>query len=94
MSAEMKAVEAQSNPPVETPKEASAQVVISKDELREMIRDVVEQVVEELFHVYLPDPDEGLELRPEIAEHLMKSREEKGPLHSLDEVMSELGLDE
>ena len=44
---------------------------ISKEDLKEVVREAVEEVLLEL----LGDPDEGLELRPEIRERLKRSLE-------------------
>lgn len=42
----------------------------------------------------LPDPDEGLTFKPEVAEYLQKSHEEKGPYVTLEELKRELMLNE
>jgi hypothetical protein len=39
----------------------------------------------------VPDPDLGLELRPEIANYLRKPSGQKEPLRSLKDVRKELG---
>ncbi|MBC7099395.1 hypothetical protein H5T52_09810 [Candidatus Bipolaricaulota bacterium] len=64
---------------------------LSKEELKALIREAVEEVLVEL----LGDPDEGLELRPEIRERLKHSLEriqggEKGI--SAEEVAKQAGL--
>ena len=66
---------------------------MTRAELKDLIREVMLETIGELEQ-YVTDPDEGLALKPEIAERLQKPRAEKGPLHSLDAVMQELGLDE
>jgi hypothetical protein len=65
---------------------------LTVDELRNLLREVVEEVVEEKLGL-LNDPDEGLELRQEVVESL------KGYLNSdrrgddADDVFRALGLD-
>jgi hypothetical protein len=61
------------------------------DELRTLIR----ESVTEAFVGFLEsiDPDEGLELRPEMAEYLRTALEEKRRGTPLAEVKRELGLD-
>ena len=44
---------------------------VSKEELKEMFREAVEEALLEVFG----DPDEGLKLRPEIRERLKRSLE-------------------
>ena len=44
---------------------------LSKEELKSLIRETIEEVLFELFG----DPDEGLELRPEVRERLKRSLE-------------------
>lgn len=61
--------------------------------IREIVEDVVQQAVFELEQ-QLPDPDEGLELKPEFAEQLRKSLDEERELYSLEEVKKALGLDD
>jgi len=65
---------------------------MSKAEFRELIESVVEQKLIEL----LGDPDEGLELRKSVRTRLKRQTRatatgERG--RSLDEVVSELGLE-
>jgi hypothetical protein len=42
----------------------------------------------------LPDPDEGKELKPEIAAYLLQPKENKGPFISLEDLKREMTLDE
>ncbi len=42
----------------------------------------------------MPDPDIGETLRPEIAEYLRQSTEQKGVYHALEAVKRELDLEE
>jgi hypothetical protein len=65
---------------------------MTKEELRKMIDEVLEQKLIELFG----DPDEGLELRDEIRESLIRQREAvaRGELgRPLEDVVKELGID-
>lgn len=66
---------------------------MTREDLKTLVRELMQEVLWELEQ-QLPDPDAGLELRPEIAEYLRKPLEEKGPLKSLSEIRRELGLDE
>jgi hypothetical protein len=65
----------------------------NRDDLKTMVRELLQEILWEMEQ-QLPDPDIGLELRPEIAAYLLKPLEEKSPLKFLDEVKRELGLDE
>ena len=65
---------------------------MTKEELRLMIDEVLEQKLIEL----LGDPDGGLELRDEVRDFLIRQREvvARGELgRPLDEVAKELGID-
>ena len=66
---------------------------MSRDDLKKLIREVMQEFVLEIEQL-LPDPDAGLEVNPEVAEHLAKSRDERGPYHNLVSVRKELGLDD
>jgi hypothetical protein len=68
-------------------------VSLTRDDLKALVRELMQEVLWEMEQ-QLPDPDIGLELRPEVAEYLRQPLEEKGPLKLLDEVRKELGLDE
>lgn len=62
----------------------------ARAELKAAIRDTLLEVIWEMEQ-YLPDPDEGLSLRPEFAKRLEEaSRQASAPL---DDVKRELGLD-
>ena len=64
---------------------------ITRDELKEVVREAVEEVLLELFG----DPDEGLELRPEVRERLKRSlrRIRQGETSiSVEEVAKRVGL--
>jgi len=64
---------------------------ITKDELKEVVREAVEEVLLELFG----DPDERLELRPEVRERLRRSlrRIRQGETSiSVEEVAKRVGL--
>lgn len=58
---------------------------LSVQELKELVREAVEEVLLELV---VPDPDSGLDLRPEAAERLRESRKaaRSGDLRPLSEV--------
>lgn len=63
-----------------------------KEELRSMIDEALEQKLIELFG----DPDERLELRDDVREYLIRQREviARGEFgRPLDEVAKELGID-
>lgn len=69
---------------------------LSVDELRTVIRESGEMLFWEL-EAHLPDPDEGLTLKPELEQELME--ELKQPLEelrgkSLQEIMREMGLED
>jgi ribosomal protein L29 len=75
-----------------SPKVADLTVDELKELLHETIRELVEEVVEEKLGA-LDDPDEGLELQPEVADslrHYLKS-ERRGD--DADEVFRQLGLE-
>jgi uncharacterized protein YaaN involved in tellurite resistance len=64
---------------------------LSIDELKALIEEVVEEKLQEI----LRDPDEGLSLRPEVEERLVKSlnqRKESRRTVSAQEVARDLGL--
>ena len=64
---------------------------ITRDTLKVMMREILEELIWEMEQE-LPDPDSGLELRPEIIQRLRESINE--PTFSLDEIRQELGFDE
>lgn len=72
--------------------------VLHKDMTREEFKTLVREVLQEILwemEQEMPDPDEGLELQPELAEYLraaIKSNQWEG--ESLDKVARDLGLDE
>jgi len=64
---------------------------VSKEELKEMFREAVEEALLEVFG----DPDEGLKLRPEIRERLKRSLEriQQGEIGiSAEDVAKQKGL--
>ena len=65
---------------------------LTVDELRSLLREVVEEVVEEKIGL-LVDPDEGLELREEVVESLKAflASDQRGD--DADDVFRELGLE-
>lgn len=65
---------------------------LTTDELKALIRQTVLEAIEE----FLPDPDAGLPLRPEIEQSLLNirsHRESKNTGISSEEVARRLGLD-
>ncbi len=65
---------------------------MTPDELRELVETTIEQKLIEMFG----DPDEGLELKPELRERIIRQRQEyvegkRG--HSLDQVTKRMSLD-
>ena len=71
----------------------AAKTTISREELRELVRELVQEVLWE-YEQQLPDPDEGLEFRPEVAERLRRYLKEKPEGRPLDDVIQEMGLDD
>ena len=65
---------------------------LTRDELKDLMRDILQELLWE-SEQGLPDPDAGLEIRPEIAQQLLAFRKEKPPTKSMDAVLQELGLD-
>jgi hypothetical protein len=64
---------------------------LSIDELKALIEEIVEEKLQEI----LRDPDEGLSLRPEVEERLVKSLNQKKESRrtvSAQEVARDLGL--
>lgn len=59
--------------------------------IREIVADVVEKAMFELEQ-QLPDPDEGKELRPEVAEQLRTYLDEKPEGRPAEDILKELGL--
>ncbi|MBE9010344.1 hypothetical protein IQ250_09020 [Pseudanabaenaceae cyanobacterium LEGE 13415] len=46
---------------------------LTTDELKALIRETIEEILEE----YLQDPDQGKEIRPEIKQQLLESRQRR-----------------
>lgn len=73
--------------------------VLTADEhakLRQAAQTLIVEAVQGLFwqlEQQLPDPDEGLPLRPEIVERLHKFKHERPEGRPADEIARELGLD-
>jgi len=55
------------------PKAAMQVADLSTDELKTLIRETVTQVLAEIFD----DPDEGLVVRPEVEQQLLRSRQRR-----------------
>ena len=71
-------------------------VQMSRDEFREMLEGVVEETVERKLLEILGDPDQGLEIRREVQERLLRQRQEvMGGERGLpfQDVVQELGLE-
>ncbi len=67
---------------------------MNRDELKSLMREILQELLWEMEQE-MPDPDEGLEFRPEIAAYLeaaLKDKKQRGKSH--DQLMRELGLDE
>ena len=70
---------------------------LNRDELKMLVREIVEEVVEEMIwkiEQNSPDPDIGLEFRPEVADHLREALTEKKRGRALNDIMNEMGLNE
>ena len=65
---------------------------VSKEELKELIKESVREVLTEIM---LPDPDEGLQLREEIREYLLYSSKllEEGKLSLIPEEEAKKALE-
>jgi ABC-type phosphate transport system ATPase subunit len=68
---------------------------MTQEEFKEMLETVVETTIERKLLEILGDPDEGLEIRSEVQDRLLRQRQEvaggqQGRL--LEEVVRELGL--
>jgi len=71
-------------------------VQMTQDEFKEMLESVVEETVERKLIEILGEPDEGLEIRSEVRERLLRQREEvaRGKRgRPLEDVVRELGLE-
>jgi len=71
-------------------------VQMTQDEFKEMLESVVEEMVERKLIEILGDPDEGLEIRSEVRERLLRQRKEvaRGERgRPLEDVVRELGLE-
>jgi len=71
-------------------------VQMTQDEFKEMLEGVVEETVERKLLEILGDPDEGLEIRSEVRERLLRQRQEvvggeRG--RPLEDIVRELGLE-
>lgn len=65
---------------------------LTVDELRALMREVVEEVIEEKVGL-LADPDEGLELREDVVESLKAFLASNQRGDDADDVFRELGLE-
>lgn len=75
-----------------TAKVADLTVDELRDLLQDTLRELVEEVVEEKLGM-LSDPDEGLELRPEVAESLQRYLKSDRSGKDADDVFRDLGID-
>ncbi len=64
---------------------------LMREEMRALVRETVHEVLEELTEE--DDSDDKLKLRPEIAEQLRTFLHEQPDGESVDDILSELGLD-
>lgn len=67
---------------------------MKREDLKSLMREILEELLWEMEQES-PDPDEGLELRPEIAEYLrarLRDKDRRGK--PFEEALRELGLDE
>jgi hypothetical protein len=65
---------------------------VDREELKDLMRDILQELLWEMEQE-LPDPDAGLDIRPEIAEQLLKFRQERPSTKSFEEVTQALGID-
>ncbi len=72
---------------------ADLTVVEFKSLVREIVAEVVQEAMFELEQ-QLPDPDSGLNLRPELAARLEQALTLNGDLLSIDDIKRELKLNE
>jgi len=71
-------------------------VQMTQDEFKEMLEGVVEETMERKLLEILGDPDEGLEIRSEVRERLLRQRQEvmageRG--RPFEDLVRELGLE-
>jgi hypothetical protein len=69
---------------------------MTQEEFKEMLETVVETTVERKLLEILGDPDEGLEIRSEVQDRLLRQRQEVGAGQQgrlLEDVVRELGLE-
>jgi hypothetical protein len=69
---------------------------MTRSELREMLETVVEATVERTLVEMLGDPDEGLEIRDDVRDRLLRQRQDVAAGHygqRLDDVLRKQGLD-
>jgi hypothetical protein len=76
-----------------SPKVADLTVDELKELLQETIRELVEEVVEEKLGALTDDPDEGLELQPEMADSLRDYLASDRRGDDADEVFRKIGLE-
>jgi len=70
---------------------------LTVSDLKTIVREVVEQIVQRenfILEQSLPDRDEGLEFKPELAERLKRFKEQQPDGEPIDDIMRELGLGE
>ncbi len=69
---------------------------MTQSEFREMLETVVEATVERTLLEMLGDPDEGLEIKDDVRDRLLRQRQEVDAGHCghpLDDVLREQGLE-
>jgi hypothetical protein len=65
---------------------------MTRDELKTLIREVLEDMLWPIEQAYTAEDD--LPLKPEFAEELQRRRDTPGRIYSAEEVRQKLGLDE
>jgi hypothetical protein len=69
---------------------------MTQEEFKEMLETVIETTVERKLLEILGDPDEGLEVRSEVQERLLRQRQEVASEqqgHLFEDIVRDLGLE-
>jgi hypothetical protein len=67
---------------------------VDRDDLKSLMREILQELLWEMEQQQ-PDPDQGLEFRPEVADYLRARLADKNRRGTpISDVLSELGLDE
>jgi hypothetical protein len=70
---------------------SSNQMMVDINSLRNLVREVVYEVLAEIADD--TDPDAGLEFKPDVAEYLRHYIDERPEGFSVDDIIEDLGLD-